>query len=179
MTLFNSGIKLQWCSFAVLDKGIVAGGYCYGNLGVVDMTRSKLSNCTRLANHLPKRARDGNLPVFFKPRYMDWEVTDSAIHKMGGNTPMTRHGMHCVNRSWGGISTWTSKSLSNIKCTIICPMILTFADLTHRYACSENEITNSKNISSRISLKCDSNRIKNTKIGTSICKWVFLPLIFR
>lgn len=72
-------------------------------------------------------------------RYMDWEVTDFAIHKMGGNSPMTRHGMHCVNRIWGGISTWTSKSLSNIKCrpTIICPMILTFADLTHRYACSE------------------------------------------
>lgn len=82
----------------MLDKGIVAGGYCCGNLGVVDMTRSKLSNCTRLANHLPKRARDGNLPVFFTPRYMDWEVTDSAIHKMGGNSPMTRHGMHCVNR---------------------------------------------------------------------------------
>lgn len=82
----------------MLDKGIVAGGYCYGNLGVVDMPQSKLSNCTRLANHLPERARDGNLPVFFTPRYMDWEVTDSAVHKMGGNSPMTRHGIHCVNR---------------------------------------------------------------------------------
>lgn len=82
----------------MLDKGIVAGGFCYDNLGDVDVPQSKLSNCTRLANHLPERARYGNLPVFLTPRYMDCEVTDSAIHKMGGNSPMTRQGMHCVNR---------------------------------------------------------------------------------
>lgn len=41
------------------------------------------------------------------------------------------------------------------------------------------KITNSKNVSSRILLKCDSNRIKYIQIGASISKWVFLPLIFR